>query len=180
MRMVQGIANGIHKSIEVTTDYPSRNEDKKVPILDLRVWLARVYHQVTNDAPCFLLHEYYHKEVASRAVISARSAVPWQAKRTILTQEILRVLRNCSRRLPWSEVCAHVETYLARMQYSGYHRRFRTEVVMSALNAYDKMVKRDEEGVEPLYRPRGWNEVERAKRRRAKKGDWFKGGDQRN
>jgi hypothetical protein len=51
---------------------------------------------------------------------------------------------------------------------------------MSALNAYDKMVERDEEGVEPLYRPRGWNEVERAKRRRAKKGDWFKGGDQRN
>ena len=180
MRMVQRIANGIHKSIEVTADYPSRNEDKKVPILDLRVWLARIYDQVTNDAPCFLLHEYYHKEVASRAVISARSAVPWQAKRTILTQEILRVLRNCSRRLPWSEVCAHVETYLARMQYSGYHRRFRTEVVMSALNAYDKMVERDEEGVEPLYRPRGWNEVERAKRRRAKKGDWFKGGDQRN
>ena len=180
MRMVQRIANGIHKSIEVTADYPSRNVDKKVPILDLKVWLARVYDQVTNDAPCFLLHEYYHKEVASRAVISARSAVPWQAKRTILTQEILRVLRNCSRRLPWSEVCAHVETYLARMQYSGYHRRFRTEVVMSALNAYDKMVERDEEGVEPLYRPRGWNEVERAKRRRAKKGDWFKGGDQRN
>ena len=75
-----------------------------------------------------------------------------------MTQEILRVLRNCSRRLPWSEVCAHVETYLARMQYSGYHRRFRTEVVRSALNAYDKMVERDEEGVEPLYRPRGWNE----------------------
>ena len=35
-----------------------------------------------------------------------------------------------------------METYLARMQYSGYHRRFRTEVVMSALNAYDKMVER--------------------------------------
>ena len=51
---------------------------------------------------------------------------------------------------------------------------------MSALNAYDKIVERDDAGVEPLYRSRGWNEVEKAKRRRARKSDWFKGGDQRN
>ena len=51
MGMVQQIANEIHRSIEVTTDYPSRNEDKKVPILDLRVWLVRVFNQVTINAP---------------------------------------------------------------------------------------------------------------------------------
>ena len=75
---MQQIVNEIHSSIEVTTDYG----DQKVPIIDLGVWLA-------NDAPYFLLHEYYHKELTPRAVISVRSAVPWQAKRTILTQEIL-------------------------------------------------------------------------------------------
>ena len=53
------------------------------------------------------------------------------------------------------------------------------EVVKSALNAYDKMVEKDAAGVEHMYRPRGWNEVERAKRRRAKKEDWFKGGHKR-
>ena len=180
MSIVQRIANEIHSSIDVTADYPSRNEDRKIPILDLRVWLARVFDEVTYESPVVLLHEYYHKEVASRAVISARSAVPWQAKRTILTQEILRVLRNCSRLLPWSEVCAHVETYLARMQYSGYSKRFRTEVVRSALHAFDRMLEKDKDGEVPLYRPRGWNEVERAKGRRAKKGDWFKRGDQGN
>ena len=41
-------------------------------------------------------------------------------------------------------MCVHVETYLARMQYSGYHKKFRTEVVTSALNAYDKMMEKDE------------------------------------
>ena len=64
------------------------------------------------------------------------------------------------------------------MQYSGDNRRFRTEVVKkSAMHAFDKMV---EDKDKPLYRPRGWNEVERADRRRAKKGEWFKRGDQGN
>ena len=39
------------------------------------------------------------------------------------------------------------------------------------------MVDKDEAGEEPLYRLRGWNKVKRAKRRRAKKGGWFKGGN---
>ena len=180
MTLVQQMANGIHQSIETTVDYPSRNADKKIPILDLKVWLASIFDQVTHETSVKILHEYYHKDVASRAVINARSAIPWKAKRTILTQEILRVLRNCSRYLQWREVCAHVETYCARMQFSGYNKKFRTQVVKSALKAYDKMVEKDEQGEEPLYRPRGWKMVERARCRRAKKGDWFKGGKQKN
>ena len=97
-----------------------------------------------------------------------------------MTQEIIRVLRNCSRHLPWKEVCTHVETYCSRMQFSGYDKRFRTQVVQSALSAYDKMLEKDAKGEEPLYRPRDWKRVERAKCRRAKKGEWFKGGEQGN
>ena len=180
MTQVQQMGNGVHRSIELTFDCPSRNADRKMPILDLKVWLASVFDRVSHDTSVFIMHEYYHKDVASRAVIHARSAVPWKDKRTILTQEILRVLRNCSRRLPWEEVCTHVETYCSRMQFSGYDKRFRTQVVQSALSAYDKMLEKDAKGEEPLYRPRDWKRVERAKCRRAKKGEWFKGGEQGN
>ena len=151
-----------------------------MPILDLKVWLASIFDETIHESRVLVLHEYYHKDVASRAVISARSAVPWRDKRTILTQEVLRVLRNCSKYLPWSEVCAHVETYCARMQFSGYDKRFRTQVVRSALNAYDKMVEKDANGEEPMYRPRSWKRIERAKSRRAKMSEWFKGGGQGN
>ena len=54
------------------------------------------------------------------------------------------------------------------------------EVVTSPLHAFDKMVEKVKDGEEPLYRPRGWNEVERVKGRRAKKGVCFKRGDQGN
>ena len=35
-RIVRDIGNEIHKSIQLTTDTPSENEDRKVPILDLK------------------------------------------------------------------------------------------------------------------------------------------------
>ena len=43
-----------------------------------------------------IIHEYYFKEVATKAVINSRAAVPEKMKRTVLTQEIIRILRNCS------------------------------------------------------------------------------------
>ena len=33
------IGNQIHKSIQLEADYPSKYDDKKVPILDLKVWV---------------------------------------------------------------------------------------------------------------------------------------------
>ena len=77
--------------------------------------------------------------------------------------------------LPWTDVCKHVEEYSMRMQYSGYNEEFRAQVIKSALHAYDIMIKKDERGEEPLYRPRDWRKVERANARRNKRSGWFKG-----
>jgi hypothetical protein len=71
-------------------------------------------------------------------VIGARSAIPWNSKRTILTQEVLRILLNCSTDLPWEMAVGHLEQMMARMQYSGYDKKFRIEVLRSALKAYER------------------------------------------
>ena len=75
--------------------------------------------------------------------------MPWSMKRTILTQEVVRVLRNCNRMLPWKDVCRHVEEISMRMQFSGYDETFMAQVVRSALNAYRQMVTKDQQGEEP-------------------------------
>ena len=179
MEFVSEVANGIHTSIQVTNDFPSKNASRKMPILDLRVWIALMYDRLTHEMEYSIMHEYYYKEVASRAVIDARSAVPWRMKRTVLTQEIVRILRNCSRKMPWNEVSKHVEEFSKRMQFSGYDETFRGQVVRSALKAYDEMVAKDQRGEEPLYRPREWRKVDRVKERRTKKEDWFSGKQER-
>ena len=76
MRIVQEVANGINPSIQVTIDCPSGHSDLKMPILDLKVWPSNELDVVTRETSVMILHEHYHKEVASRAVVNARSALP--------------------------------------------------------------------------------------------------------
>ena len=40
--VIQQIGNSIHPSIQVEVDVPSNYPDKKLPMLDLRVWTAKV------------------------------------------------------------------------------------------------------------------------------------------
>ena len=39
-----------------------------------------------------VIHEYYSKDVSSKAVIHSQSAMPNSTKRTILTQEVLLIM----------------------------------------------------------------------------------------
>ena len=176
MLIVQETANNIHTSIEVTFDCPSMHEDVKMPVLDLKVWPTQEVDPVTRESTVRIMHEHYSKEVASKAVVHARSALPWKTKRTIHTQEVIRILRNCSEHLPANVTRTHVSDYVARMQYCGYTRDFRAEVVESAMKAFDSMLEKDANGTEPLYRPREWKKVERARKRRSRRTEWFRGG----
>ena len=65
---------------------------------------------------------------------------------------------------------------MLRLQYSGYDQKFRTEVVRSAINAYNRMVELDASGEQPLYRPREWRRLERARERRGKRESWYRKG----
>ena len=170
MRFIQSVANSIHRSIQVEVDYPSRYADKKMPILDLKVWVE------TDGTVSKIIHEHYMKDVSSKSVTFADSAMPWSNKRTILTQEGLRMLLNCSRELPWKQKAGHLSHLTARMQYSGYDKQFRHEVISSSISAYRVLRTEETEGRRPLYRPRGWNLEERRKKRLNKKKDWYKSG----
>jgi hypothetical protein len=170
MDAVKSIADGIHTSIKVEVDYPSKHDDKKIPILDLKVWTER------REGSSVVLHEFYTKEISSKAVIHPRSAMPYRTKRTIMTQEVLRVLLNCNSLLPWEETVVHLNGMVARMQYTGYDQQFRFEVVKSALKAYRKILEMDREGLRPLYRPKGWRREERDERKKEKRVNWYRKG----
>ena len=103
MSLLKSIANDIHPSIKVEVDHPANHSDGKIPILDVKVWVEKrdvEVDGVTYEAN-IVMHELYSKGISSKSVIHPRSALPFQSKRTIMTQEILRVLLNCSALLPW-------------------------------------------------------------------------------
>ena len=112
-------------------------------------------------------------DVASKSVINARSALPWSCKRAILTaSEVLRIFLNCSKELPWEAIVAHVNHMLLRLQYLGYDRKFREEIVRSALAACNRLLDLDASGEKPLYRPRESRALERARERRKRRDNW--------
>jgi len=102
--------------------------------------------------------------------------LPIQVKRTILTQQVLRVLLNCSGDLLWEEKATHVNEMMRKVQFSGYNKKFRYEIVNSAMKAYNKIVEEDCKGLKPMYRPRNFQESERKEGKKRKKKSWYEKG----
>jgi len=63
---------------------------------------------------------------------------------------------------------------MMRIQYSGYSEKFRKEVTASAVKAYDTIRSKEQEGIQPMYRPKNWNVKERAAEKKRKKENWFR------
>ena len=142
-----------------------------MPILDLKVWLGKGRDRPEND---IVLHEFYYKEVATKAVTHARSAMPSSMKRTTMTQELLRIMLRCSPELEWERVVHHLDNCMLRMQYSGYSQIFRTTTLKSAIKAYKEIKRKDREGIQPLYRKKSWMKERREIEKRRKKSSWFR------
>ena len=172
--IIRRVGNEIHSSIQLTKDTPSENPDKKVPILDLKCSIGEI--DEGSQKKHVILHEYYMKDVSSKAVIHRDSALPLSSKRTILTQECLRIMMNCNKFIGEDKVAEHLTFFMARMQAAGYDQHFRYQVLKSARNAYNKKQEKDTKGEVPFYRDRKWKRNERRKEKQKKKNEWYKKG----
>ena len=82
------------------------------------------------------------KDVSNRYVMHQMSSHSEKMKYNVFVNEVLRILRNCSRYIDWNDEAApHVTYFVRRMQYSGYDENMRFRVVTDALGKYDKMVR---------------------------------------
>ena len=171
--IIQEMGNDIHTSIQLTKDVPSANEDSKVPILDLKCWTSQMTTE-EGDAEHQILHEFYMKDVSSKLLIHREAALSIQSKRTILTQECLRILKNCHEGIGWERITSHLSFFMARMQASGYDKEFRFQVLRSAVSAFEEKKEESRMSGVPFYRPRSWRRIERRRKREGKKKTWFK------
>ena len=167
-RVLVDIANSIVECIKMEADWPSKNEDKRLPILDMKVW---------TDEEGTALYSHYEKPVTRKTVLHSRSAHPASCKRSVHTQEVLRRVLNCSRRLDWNEEAAPTVTeYMRRMRDAGYTERYRKDVLKQALSIYDKKLADEREETRPVYRPKGYKREERWKQKELKRFNWAKKG----
>ena len=142
----------------------SRNDDKKMAILDMKVWLDRESN---------IMFQHYEKPTASKNIMHALSAQSLSCRNSVHTQELLRRMLNSSPQLDWRACVAPVlSEYMLRMMRSGYPQKYRVDTLTRALRIYDDMVQKDKEGTRPLYRPKDWKRAERQRSKQKKKYEW--------
>ena len=150
MRDIKALAETIDPNLKVTTDTTNRHADRRLPVLDLVVWIGEGVNGETR-----ILYSHYMKDVATRAVINARSCHSDTMKHCVMVNEAMRILRNCSPYLEWQEVAGKLSYFVKRMQFSGYSHEFRHRVMVKALQKHDiqgrtrERIDREEQPVQP-------------------------------
>ena len=131
MDIVQKIANSIDPMIKLTVETPCNFADGKLPVLDVTV---NINYKEDNRID----FEFFEKPTKNPRVILANSALSMAKKRTILTQECLRRLRNTKKELGPEVQKTHLNNFMVKLKNSGYSQKFRTEILNSGLQAFQK------------------------------------------
>ena len=67
---IRNVGNTVDPMIQLTVDYPSKNANKRVPILDLEVWMDR-----DEEGDWQVRWSFYEKPMKNKFVIMEKSAV---------------------------------------------------------------------------------------------------------
>ena len=86
MKVLQKIANSLDKNLSFTVDCLGLQETRRLPILDIVVWLD------WGAEGWRLRHSFFKKECSSDLTIMARIALSARCKRQTLFQECMRRL----------------------------------------------------------------------------------------
>ena len=167
MEVLKTIAESVDSMLKFTYDTPCKHSDGKMPVLDLKVNInAEMQNQIE--------YEFYEKPTKNPRVILADSAMNFSAKRTILTQECIRRLRNTKIELGEDIRNKHMNNLMVKIKNSGYDSKFRKEIVDSSLKAFSKMIEENKNGTKPLFRNRAWKKEEREENKKNQKLNWYR------
>jgi hypothetical protein len=167
--VLQSIANAIHPQIQLTVDVPGNHPDNRMPVLDLKMWVAPDHQGVPT-----VHHSFYKKPVSSPYTIKSSSAMSAAVKRHTHFQEALRRLRNVDPSQPWAEKAWHLTTWGNMLRVSGYTAQYRHRILVGAILRHNKLLEDWHTGKIPsFYRTR--KEMVEAKQSKGKSSaaTWF-------
>ena len=173
--ILRKIANEIISMIQMEEDVCSNYPDKRLPILDLKVWIEKIEGNMN------ILHEFYKKPMATRSTLKATTAYPNSQVRAIMVEEVLRRLRNCHPEMSWSERGKHLTKFANEMKHSGHKEHFRQIVFEKAVCKFVHQLTDHLEGKKDIYRTRERREQETMKKGgRNNRDSWYKKKDSKN
>ena len=106
-----------------TTDYPSANTSRRLPILDIETWCVETEERTKT------VYSFYWKPMANPIAIPARSAISDPVKFSTYRQEVFRIFKNTSLDLLWTDKAEMPSELFWRLRLSGYSEGFSSKIL---------------------------------------------------
>ena len=137
----------------MTVEFPSEKTDKKLPVLDLKMWIGeRVSSQGVKYSQ--VDYEFYEKEMVTPRVLNSESALSDRIKRQTLANEIIRIRKNTCENEREKLKSEQMIKFAWKLYLSGYNNKSRREILLSGLKGFEKLIELDRNGTRSLYRSR--------------------------
>ena len=161
----------INSDLKFTTELEQHFSDKKLPTLDTSCYLTR---PEDGKSPPRLDFEFFEKLVNSIYCILEKSAMDYQSKFQILSNEVIRRLFTTSEHVPQDRVDQILDQYVLKLCRSGYSVAQARQIIISGLRGYIRKVKAAEESNQGLHRSAESSLASRIHKKTFEKTSWYK------
>ena len=107
-------------------------------------------------------------------VVMKDSAMGQSQKISILSNDLLRRLSNCSETVEMSEKVQIIDDYTETLSVSGYSKREIKEIIESGLTGFVRKVERLRKAGIPFHRPASMTLQGRIRKKLLEKTNWYK------
>ena len=144
MSILRDIVNHQDTDIQMTIDVPSLHSNRRLPVLDLEVFL--IENQINFS--------FYKKPMSNPRVNLFQSAISNRVKRDTLIQDGYRRMNNCSENISDAEKCEILSVYMNSLRISGYFAPYRYNILKGILNRIRQIEDEVKNGNRDRYRSR--------------------------
>lgn len=125
---IKEMARRIDGSIKPRIDFPSNNPNNRVVINDLELWIDKVKLANDDDEKTQIIHSHYNKAISAEKFVHVNSDMSYLMKMNVLTNDLVRVMRNVSAICCNAERIMKVQEYLKNLQTYGYSKNERVNI----------------------------------------------------
>ena len=165
MEKIRNVSRKVDPDMLMNMDYPSNYPNGRVPVMDTEQWIQEVALVEGGKKKLQILHSHYAKVISHKHFSDMKSAMPRVEKMSILTDDLVRIMRNVSHLCASTERISKVQEYIKLLTYYGYTQAERITIYKRAKQKHDKML--DQEELE-LYQSKFWSSHRKRKSKKKK------------
>ena len=169
-REVNKAMNSIYPFLKFTVETEEDFENRRLPTLDCELWMEPIQDQKRQKVN----FSFFQKSMKTPFVVMKESAMSQSQKISILSNDLIRRLSNCSETVEMSEKVKIIDDYTETLNVSGYSEREIKEIIESGLTGFVRKVEKFRKAGIPFHRPAAMTLQGRIKKKLLEKTNWYK------